>query len=327
MLHAYIPHSVIFPSVKDQLNNISSQSVSQLESLLTDLPISIKAGESVELQGKLQSDLRSIEQILDSILKQDLGQDVLSNKTVVANIVVFLLRDAEQSYRLSNAVTSTNQQQDDKSSNQQFSKVDYENSQGLVNISRSNYEKIGSSLDDRRRQEIDAFFSQLENSIVQKASIESISQLVTAIERDLAEYLSSSSSNQGATTQIKNEHSQYFSTIRNLLSDVITEVSENSNYRTADKAAMTAYLDNYEYLEAPIERLNATLMEDIEVDMREELRNMLKEEQSPAAIQGFVDGILVKVSEAEQLLDNDSSLAGQNQTGASINDTIPPGLC
>ena len=325
-LHAYIPHSVIFPSVKDQLNNISSQSVSQLESLLTDLPISIKAGESVELQGKLQSDLRSIEQILDSILMQDLGQDVLSNKTVVANILVFLLRDAEQSYRLSNAVTSTNQQQDDKSSNQLFSKVDYENSQGLVNISRSNYEKIGSSLDDRRRQEIDAFFSQLENSMVQKASIESISQLVTAIERDLAEYLSSSSSNQGATTQIKNEHSQYFSTIRNLLSDVITEVSENSNYRAADKAAMTAYLDNYEYLEAPIERLNATLMEDIEVDMREELRNMLKEEQSPAAIQGFVDGILVKVSEAEQLLESESSLAGQNQTGASSMTQSRPGF-
>jgi high-affinity iron transporter len=324
-VHAYIPHSVIFPSVKDRLNNISSQSVTQLESLLTDLPISIKAGESVELQGKLQSDLRLIEQILDSISKQDVGQDVL-NKIVVANIVVFLLRDAEQSYRLSNAVTTTNQQQDDKSSNQQFSKVDYENSQGLVNISRSNYEKIGSSLDDRRRQEIDAFFSQLENSMVQKASIESISQLVTAIERDLAEYLSSSSSNQGTTTQIKNEHSQYFSTIRNLLSDVITEVSENSNYKTADKAAMTAYLDNYEYLEAPIERLNATLMEDIEVDMREELRNMLKEEQSPSAIQGFVDGILVKVSEAEQLLESESSLAGQNQTGASSMTQSRPGF-
>jgi high-affinity iron transporter len=324
--HAYIPHSVIFPSVKDQLNNISSQSVSQLESLLTDLPISIKSGESVELQSKLQSDLRSIEQILDSISMQDVGQDVLSNKTIPAYIVVFLLRDAEQSYRLSNTVITTNQQQDNKSSVQQFSKVDYENSQGLVNISRSNYEKIGSSLEDRRRQEIDTFFSQLENSIVQKASIESISQLVTAIERDLAEYLSSSSTNQGATTQIKNEHSQYFSTIRNLLSDVITEVSENSNYRAADKAAMTAYLDNYEYLEAPIERLNATLMEDIEVELREELRNMLKEEQSPATIQGFVDGILVKVSEAQQLLDNDSSLANQNQTGASLMTQSRPGF-
>jgi high-affinity iron transporter len=58
-------------------------------------------------------------------------------------------------------------------------------------------------------------------------------------------------------------------------------------------------------------------MEDIEIDMREELRNMLKEEQSPVAMQRFVDGILVKVSEAEQLLEDDSSLAGQNQTGVS----------
>ena len=74
------------------------------------------------------------------------------------------------------------------------------------------------------------------------------------------------------------------------------------------KLAMTAYLDNYEYLEAPIERLNATLMVDIEVDMREELRDMLKEKQSPAEIENFVDGILVKLSTAEQLLNNDPSL-------------------
>ena len=89
---------------------------------------------------------------------------------------------------------------------------------------------------------------------------------------------------------------------------------------------MTAYLDNHEYLEAPIERLNATLMEDIEIDMREELRNMLKEEQSPVAIQRFVDVILVKVSEAEQLLENDSSLAGQNQTGVSSMTQSRPGF-
>jgi len=53
---------------------------------------------------------------------------------------------------------------------------------------------------------------------------------------------------------------------------------------------------------------------------------MLKEEQSHAAIQGFVDGILVKLSEAEQLLDNDSSLAGQNQTGASVMTQSRPGF-
>src|SRR5918996_1647160 len=201
--HSYIPHSVIFPSIKGQLNAINSQSASQLEALLTDIPISVRSGE---------------------------------------------------------------------------------NAQGLVNISKLNYEKIVGFIDERRRQEINSFFSQLENSIMQRANIEPISQLVSAIERDLAEYLSVSTGYQGAPTTTS-EHSQYFTTIRNLLSDVLIEVKENGDYRQADKAAMTAYLDNYEYLEAPIERLNATLMEDIEVDMREELRGMLKEEQPIAAIE------------------------------------------
>ncbi len=309
--HSYIPHSVIFPSIKGQLNAINSQSASQLEALLTDIPISIRSGENAELQGKLQSDLTSIERLLDNILNQTVGQ-YASNNGFIANIVVFLLRDAEQSYRLSNASTTTNQQ---------FSKVDYENAQGLVNISKLNYEKIVGFIDERRRQEINSFFSQLENSIMQRANIEPISQLVSAIERDLAEYLSVSTGYQGAPTTTS-EHSQYFTTIRNLLSDVLIEVKENGDYRQADKAAMTAYLDNYEYLEAPIERLNATLMEDIEVDMREELRDMLKEEQPIAAIENFVDGILLKLSTAEQLLNSDPSI-GQNQTTATSAQSRP----
>ncbi|HJR47297.1 MAG TPA: FTR1 family protein [Nitrososphaeraceae archaeon] len=309
--HSYIPHSVIFPSIKGQLNAINSQSASQLEALLTDIPISIRSGENAELQGKLQSDLTSIERLLDNILNQTVGQ-YASNNGFIANIVVFLLRDAEQSYRLSNASTTTNKQ---------FSKVDYENAQGLVNISKLNYEKIVGFIDERRRQEINSFFSQLENSIMQRANIEPISQLVSAIERDLAEYLSVSTGYQGAPTTTS-EHSQYFTTIRNLLSDVLIEVKENGDYRQADKAAMTAYLDNYEYLEAPIERLNATLMEDIEVDMREELRDMLKEEQPIAAIENFVDGILLKLSTAEQLLNSDPSV-GQNQTTATSAQSRP----
>ena len=88
---------------------------------------------------------------------------------------------------------------------------------------------------------------------------------------------------------------------------------------------MTAYLDNYEYLEAPIE-LNSTLMVDIEVDMREELRDMLKEEQSPTAIENFVNNILVKLSTAEQLLDNYPSLS-QNQTSAATSMATTPRIC
>ena len=311
--HSYIPHSVIFPSIKDQLNAINSQSRSQFESLLTDLPINIRTGENVQQQRNLLTNLRSIERLLDNISNQTIGQHLLSNQSFRANTIVYLLRDADQSYRLSNATTTMNQQ---------FSKVDYENAQGLLNISKSNYAKIANSIDERRRQEIDSFFIQLENSIGQRKNVDEISQLVSAIERDLAEYLSIGTGSQGVSPTTS-EHSQYFTTIRNLMSDVVNEVKQGGDYRQADKAAMTAYLDNYEYLEAPIERLNATLMEDIEIDMREELRDMLKEEQPIAAIENFVDGILVKLSTAEQLLNSDASIASQNQTTTALGQSRP----
>ncbi|MGA9167626.1 MAG: FTR1 family protein [Nitrososphaeraceae archaeon] len=312
--HSYIPHSVIFPSIKSQLSAISSQSVSQLESLLTDLPISIKAEGNAGPQGRSQTDIKAIIQLLDNILDQSIGQQFISNQTSIANTVVFLLRDAEQSYELSNAAASS----------QQFSKVDYENAQGLVNVSKSNYENLASSLDERRRQEVYSFFSQLEDSIVQRANMEPISQVVAAIERDLAEFLSINSGSEG-DAPTTSEHSQYFTTIRDLLSEVNNEVKENEDYRAADKAAITAYLDNYEYLEAPIEKLNSTLMVDIEIDMREELRDMLKKEQAPTAIENFVNGILVKLTTAEQLLENEPSLTSQNQTGAATMGQ-PPGF-
>jgi high-affinity iron transporter len=311
--HSYIPHSVIFPSIKDQLTAINSKAGSQLESLLTDLPISIRTGHNEQEQRHLIADLRSIEQLLDNISNQTIGQHLLSNRNFIANTIVYLLRDAEQSYSLSNATTNTNQQ---------FSKVDYENAQGLINISKSNYEKIAGSIDERRRQEIDSFFVQLENSIRQRNNVDEISQFAAAIERDLIEYLSIGIVNQGASPTI-GEHSQYFTTIRNLMSDVVNEVKQNGDYRQADKAAMTAYLDNYEYLEAPIERLNATLMEVIEIDMREELRDMLKEEQPIAAVESFVNGILVKLSTAEELLNNNASISSQNQVTSTTGQSRP----
>ena len=106
--HSYIPHSVIFPSIKSQRSAISSQSVSQLESLLTDLPISIKAEGNAGPQGKSQTDIKAIIQLLDNILDQSIGQQFISNQTSIANTVVFLLRDAEQSYELSNQELQVN---------------------------------------------------------------------------------------------------------------------------------------------------------------------------------------------------------------------------
>jgi high-affinity iron transporter len=294
--HAFIPHTTTFPAIKNQLTETAGeQSTMQLESLLTDLPLRMRTGEYSE--EKTRQTIGQIRGLLDEISQQSVGPEFLSDKGMVSQVAVFLLRDAVQSYTtISNASDgsgSENLQQD----------IDYENAAGLVQISHQNYQKTLSPLieDSRRKTEIESFFNELESSLAQKMDNESILRLTTAIERDLAEELSVSEGSESTS-----EHQQYLATIRTLLSNVTSEVN-NGNYEQADQYAVSAYLDNYEYLEAPIEKHDPDLMVTIEEEMREELRRMIEARESVESIEAFVNGILVKLDRAEELLKNDAS--------------------
>ncbi|HET6800819.1 MAG TPA: FTR1 family protein [Nitrososphaeraceae archaeon] len=310
--HAFIPHSITFPSIKNQLIDINEQFTSDIEAMLVDLPINIKTANDSIHNSKLE--ISRINNLLNGLSSQVHGSDTQADKSLIAQIIVFLLRDAAKSYQISNAISAgpvlDTVEKQPQPSTKQFSKVDYENALGLVNVSKSNYNKISDSLDERRKNEINSFFRQIENSISQKTDQESVLRLIAAIERDLSEELSLSEGSERA-----GEHTEYFSTIRTLLSNIITEVKENGDYKKADKNAITAYLDNYEYLEAPIEKHDPQLMVDIEIDMRETLRQMLRERESPENLGSFINGILEKIDIAEDLLKNDPSFNQLQESG------------
>ena len=66
-------------------------------------------------------------------------------------------------------------------------------------------------------------------------------------------------------------------TIRSLLEQVST-MYQSGNYQKANQLATTAYLDNYEYLEAPLEKKGyGDLMKEIELLMRGNLRDAIEE--------------------------------------------------
>jgi high-affinity iron transporter len=294
--HAFIPHTTTFPAIKNQLTETAGeQSTKQLESLLTDLPLKMRTGEYTE--AKTRESIEQIRGLLDQISQQSVGPEFLSDKGIVSQVVVFLLRDAVQSY------TTTSNASDGSGGENNPQDIDYENAVGLVQIARQNYQETLSPLieDTRRKTEIESFFNELESSIAQKMDNETILRLTTAIERDLAEELSVSEGSESTS-----EHQQYFATIRTLLSNVILEVN-NGNYEQADQYAVSAYLDNYEYLEAPIEKHDPVLMVTIEEEMREELRRMIETRESSESIEAFVNSILVKLDRAEELLKNDAS--------------------
>ena len=70
---------------------------------------------------------------------------------------------------------------------------------------------------------------------------------------------------------------QLFKNIRNLLEELSTAYT-TENYQKASQLAITAYIDNYEYIEAPLETTgNGYLMKELELKMRVDLRESIKE--------------------------------------------------
>jgi hypothetical protein len=90
--------------------------------------------------------------------------------------------------------------------------------------------------------------------------------------------------------------------IRNLLE--LSNTYKTGDYQKANQLAMTAYLDNYEHLEVPLEITgNGDLMREIEFMMSVDLRNVIKEKVTPQEIDKLIDDINSKLSDVSIILD------------------------
>ena len=287
--HAFISHTTIFPSVKANLESIDKQSSTKLESMLADFTFTIKDGSLSAGQARAQS--LEIRGMIDTLAAKS---GIASDKTTVSQVTVLLLRDSLQSYKL---YSSSSQ------------KVDYENAVGLADLAHEKYLSIAGSMEPSRKAEVDSFFSDLASSLASKSSADSASHLVAAIERDLAEDLSQNEGSGG--------YSQYFSTIRTLYSQLTSQVKAG-DYKTAEQTGISAYLDNFEYLEAPLEKHNTGLKDAMEHEMRVELRERIQARESSPSIESFVNVILADLDKAESILKNDPGYTGGTASSSTF---------
>ena len=129
------------------------------------------------------------------------------------------------------------------------------------------------------------------DQVKDKDSFSSVGTLISWIQRDLlgTDVLS--------TAGIDN--SGLYEIIRELYGELLIEL-DNGNYDKAEEIGIEAYLENFEYLEPEIEIADAELLYQLEWDMREELRAMIKNKESPETIRAFlVDSIIPRLDIAE----------------------------
>jgi high-affinity iron transporter len=292
--HAFISHAAIFPSVKDNLESLDGQSATKLESMLADLAFMIKDGSLSADQARQQA--AEIQATMDDLAAKT---GIASDKTTISQVTVLLLRDSLQSYRLYSSGSQ---------------KVDYENAVGLADLAHEKYLSVAGSIEASRKAEVDSFFSDITSSLALKSSPDSLSRLVSAVEHDLAENLSQGEGGSGG-------YSQYFSTIRALYSQLISQVKAG-DYTAAEQSGISAYLDNFEYLEAPLEKHDAGLKNSMEIAMRVDLREKIKARQSPSSIESFVNVILADLDKAEGMLKDDPGYTATNTTTAASHNSF-----
>lgn len=68
-----------------------------------------------------------------------------------------------------------------------------------------------------------------------------------------------------------------------------------------------AYLENYEFIEAPLAEQNETLMEETEVMLREQLRDLVKDDNTETDVQMLVEKINSNLYQADILLANQTT--------------------
>ena len=88
-----------------------------------------------------------------------------------------------------------------------------------------------------------------------------------------------------AGTEEEQEESQrepreLISTIRDLLNQTMVEYNKQ-NYTGAADLADVAYIDNFEFLEAPLAEEDEQLMEETEIILREDLSRLIEERAQP----------------------------------------------
>lgn len=298
---AYIPHTTLFPNIKNDLQRVSPELSSKLERLLTDLPILIKDNKNGPLN-EIKQTIAEIKNTTSAISNKIIGNDTLKDKNFLIQSSIQLLDDASQLVSIHNSSLVTGQKN-----------LEFDSIKGLLERSKYQINKIQSNgLRDSENNEIMLMYSKIEQNL-DKTNFNSLTLSISSLQNYLTQLLNT----ENCTTNLPEEYENYFSKINTLLDNVVVEIKENNDYRQADKSAITAYLDNYEYLEAPIEKNDPDLMVDIELAMRENLRKLIKNNEKLEVIEPFVSQIKSKLDNAKLTLENDQSLANESNDGSN----------
>ena len=288
--HTFHPIEEVYASIEEQLVSQNGTLNETLSVALQDLSSSVP-NVTVE---QFREQIDAINMQLDNIVQTLLPSSELSNPAFNASVVARLLDIAGHEYEEAVANGTI------------IEIIEYQDGQAFIHRAQTIFDSSTSSINQSMAQEVEEvneLFSTLNNALNNIDDPANVETTTNGIIHELAEITGLSEGQligeeAGAEEQ---EPIALISNIKSLLTELVAAYRAQ-DYQGAENIAIEAYLENYEFVEVPLAELDQELMEQTEVMLREELRQMITNRAPIEQIEQHIALINANLDRATQLL-------------------------
>jgi hypothetical protein len=288
--HTLHPIEEVYASIEEQLVSQNATLNETLSVALQDLSSSVPNVAAEEFGDQVDS----INTQLDNIVQTLVPSSDLSNPTFNASVVARLLHIAGHEYEEAVANGTI------------IAMVEYQDGQAFIQRAQNIFNSSAGNIDEslaHEVQEVNIFFTDLNNAVNNLDDPANVETIINGIIHELAE-ITGLSETQLTGEEAGAEEQDPIAFINNVKS-LLTELAaayRAQDYQGAENIAIEAYLENYEFVEAPLAELDRELMEQTEVMLREELRQMITNRAPIEQIEQHIGLINANLDRATQLL-------------------------
>jgi hypothetical protein len=289
--HTLHPIEEIYSSIEDQLANQNSTLNQTLSAALQNLPSS---ATNATLQ-ELKSQIDYVNTLLNDSMQAVVPSAEFSNNPAFnASVVGRLLDVAGHEYEeaVENGTVKAI--------------VEYQDAQAFIYRAHLVFNSSASNINQSMAhevEEVNEFFSNLNGAVNNKEDPATVETTINGIIHELAE-ITGLSESQLIGEEVSAEEQDPIAIINNIKSMLTQLIAayRSQDYQGAESIAIEAYLENYEYVEAPIAQLDQQLMEQTEVMLREELRQMITDRVPIEQVEQHIAMINANLDRATELL-------------------------
>jgi hypothetical protein len=289
--HTLHPIEEIYSSIEDQLANQNSTLNQTLSAALQNLPSS---ATNATLQ-EFESQIDYVNTLLNDSMQAVVPSAEFSNNPAFNASVVGLLLDVaghEYEEAVENGTVKAI--------------VEYQDAQAFIYRAHLVFNSSASNINQSMAhevEEVNEFFSNLNGAVNNKEDPATVETTINGIIHELAE-ITGLSESQLIGEEVSAEEQDPIAIINNIKSMLTQLIAayRSQDYQGAESIAIEAYLENYEYVEAPIAQLDQQLMEQTEVMLREELRQMITDRVPIEQVEQHIAMINANLDRATELL-------------------------